>query len=398
MTPQMTPQEEQMLLAQILKQQGGGLQAPPVSLMPPSANTNPYGGGAIGNPYTPPAPAAGPAPDTRYADASADTTGQESGIAQQQRMAEALMAQSQNSPDLISAGRVSHAGASPMSALAQGISGWGAGKASKNAREGSKALEKTLAKKAEATASLAQQAAEAEAAEAARKIKAENDKLALAAANRAEDRANDLSDDLRDRGYDLSDFDKAEAGKNSRAKLSADSRVNQGRGTKPGAKAQEQYLGAINLDYQLENATQALTSLTPEQLDMANQPVADTAANMFLSDDAKRIADREILYPDPAVRGYRERVAKIESDFSKLASGLAVSKFEMEDRKNWSPYAGGLSVEDQQRRMERLRELQQQARGTYELMYPDYTIPRQTSGPKSVDEMSVEELEAELAG
>ena len=190
----MTPQEEQMLLAQILKQQGGGLQAPPVSLMPPSANTNPYGGGAIGNPYNPPAPAAGPAPDTRYAAAAADTTGQESGIAQQQRMAEALMAQSQKSPDLISAGRVSHAGASPMSALAQGISGWGAGKASKNAREGSKALEKALAKKAEAAGSIAQSEAEAAAAEAERKAKLDAEKALLEAAKFAETKSKNATD------------------------------------------------------------------------------------------------------------------------------------------------------------------------------------------------------------
>ena len=175
---QMTPQEEQMLLAQILKQQGGGLQAPPVSLMGPSANTNPYGGGAMGNPYNPPAPAAGPAPDARYAAANMDTSAQEADIAQQQRMAEALMEQ-QKTPGLITAGRVSHAGASPFSALASGIRGYGAGKQSKEAREKTKALEKTLARKAEAKGGLALEKTEREVAEEARKAQLEADRYTM---------------------------------------------------------------------------------------------------------------------------------------------------------------------------------------------------------------------------
>ena len=147
----MTPQEEQMLLAQILKS-------------PPSGN--PYGAGAAGNPYSMSAP-----PLTAPRAVSPNTTfaGEEAGIAAQQRMAEALMAQSQKSPDLITAGRVSHAGASPFSALAQGISGYYGGKKAAGVQKRSAALSEQEAAAAAAQDEIDAAALAAETAETARK-------------------------------------------------------------------------------------------------------------------------------------------------------------------------------------------------------------------------------------
>jgi hypothetical protein len=174
----MTPEQVQLLNAGVLRGIAPG---------------NPYGAGAAGNPFTPSAPV--PAVDPRFARANRDTSGQEGDIAMQQRRAQALLAQSQQSPGLIQAGRVSHAGASPMSALAQGIQGWSSGKASAGAREGASALAKTQADRAAALGSLAAEQADIDAAALARETAREDaddeaavTALALTAANRAADR------------------------------------------------------------------------------------------------------------------------------------------------------------------------------------------------------------------
>ena len=106
----------------------GGLAPTPV---------NPYGGGSYGgsSPFN-----MAPAPSAPSASPNATFAGEEAGINAQQRMAEALMAQSQKSPDLITAGRVSHAGANPMTALAQGIQGYYGGKGAADVQKRSAGL------------------------------------------------------------------------------------------------------------------------------------------------------------------------------------------------------------------------------------------------------------------
>lgn len=85
--------------------------------------------------------------------------------------------------------------------------------------------------------------------------------------------------------------------------------------------------------------------------------------------------EEEAVFTDPDVRQYRTKIARLESDFSKLASGLAVTGFEMADRKKWSPYAEGISQEERENRLENLQEMLVREKTTFEQYYPEYALP-----------------------
>jgi len=152
----MTP--DQLLLAQALRGKA-----------PMMSPVNPY----ASSPFTPASPV-----DPRYGQAAQDFSGEEADIENQRLQALALQKQSMNRPDIIQAGNVAVAGASPFTALAQGISGWGAGRAYKKAEEASKTLSKTKAAQAQAAGELAQEAAAAKLAAAEAKAAMEERKIA----------------------------------------------------------------------------------------------------------------------------------------------------------------------------------------------------------------------------
>jgi len=174
----MTPQEQQEMMAALLRS-GQAVPPPPV---------NPYGGGSYGgsSPYNF-APAPAPSAPDRYQTAAQDFAGQDADIAAQRAQAAALAKSSMDSPDLIQAGRVSHAGASPFSALAQGLQGYMGGKATAEARAGSSALAKSRAEQAAAVGDLAREKTERDIAEEARKAKLEADRFTMDSENTTAD-------------------------------------------------------------------------------------------------------------------------------------------------------------------------------------------------------------------
>lgn len=146
-----------------------------------------------------------------------------------------------------------------------------------------------------------------------------------------------------------------------------------GSGLKPSSSERSSYLESVRLQSVMDGLDDAWTGLTPEGQEQLDQPITEAAISV-LPNSLQRLAE-ERVFSNPDVQRYRTRVARLESKLSQLASGLAVTGYEMKDRQKWSPNAPGISQEERQRRIENVQRDIEEGRNVYERMYPDYTIP-----------------------
>ena len=127
----------------------------------------PYG---VSSPYTTPEPAPTAAP-LDYAAANQEFSTQDADIENQRRQALALSKQNATAPGLIQAGRVSVAGANPLTALSQGLGSWAGMKQEQKADKAATALAGAkAAKQAAAAAIMEDTAKKAESAAAAKAL------------------------------------------------------------------------------------------------------------------------------------------------------------------------------------------------------------------------------------
>lgn len=124
---------------------------------------------------------------------------------------------------------------------------------------------------------------------------------------------------------------------------------------KPTGSATQSYNKSRDLVGQIADINTELNDLTPEQAEMADSPKAEIATSI-LPQSVERYVQSEYVFNDPQVKQTREKLAFLESEFSKLMSGLAVTGFEMKDRQKWSPYATGISLDDRKRRVGNLND------------------------------------------
>ena len=184
---------------------------------------------------------------------------------------------------------------------------------------------------------------------------------------------------VREREFEASEsaLDRA-----NRLKIAQQRARNAGAGIKPTGTEHRNYTGAINLRGQISSANEAFEALDEgqrEQLDQPGSEIALKAAQTVLPEGVSRKAEEDIVYTDPDVRKYRTKIGRLEGDLSKLASGLAVTGFEMQDRKRWSPFAEGISQEERQNRLLNIDELLEREIGTFEAYYPEFTMPEMES-------------------
>jgi hypothetical protein len=116
-------------------------------------------------------------------------------------------------------------------------------------------------------------------------------------------------------------------------------------------KAREAYRlaqEADNLRRQVEQNPGALGTFADPALEFMRGDAKDPG---FLS---LFVPAAERFFYDPKDLKLRTSLARYEADLSKLAAGLAVTGFEMSDRKKWSPFAPGLSADQVQDRLDNL--------------------------------------------
>ena len=162
---------------------------------------------------------------------------------------------------------------------------------------------------------------------------------------------------------------------------------------KPTGKAVQDYVKSRQLSNLISSVNTDFGKMSKEQVDMLDNPRADVATEMFLPASLERYVQDEFLYDDPQVKNYRAKIADVESEFSRLMSGLAVTGFEMTDRQKWSPFASGIG---QDTRNARLKNLQDKLSGQQDLSEKTYrlgNIANTTATPEGVEETNVDIVE-----
>jgi hypothetical protein len=122
-------------------------------------------------------------------------------------------------------------------------------------------------------------------------------------------------------------------------------------GLKPSSEAVKTYRGAVRMRGVLEELADMRKRMSETGLADLNEP--KTQALLSVLPDAVMRLGEEATQGSEA-RQYFSRLSRLESELSKLASGLAVTGFEMKDRQKWSPNAPGISDAERQRRLDNL--------------------------------------------
>lgn len=157
------------------------------------------------------------------------------------------------------------------------------------------------------------------------------------------------------------------------------------KGDSASAAATKLYRGTFDLSSQMDAITAQFDSFTDAQKTQSDQAFKEVVMS-WLPGGIERLTSENVVYTDPDVRSYRTKLAKLEGDYSRLMSGLAVTGYEMQDRKRWSPYAEGISEQERRSRLDNLQAGTERQQGIFEEFYGVTTTPqpgRQTSAQVS---------------
>lgn len=143
-------------------------------------------------------------------------------------------------------------------------------------------------------------------------------------------------------------------------------------GQKPSASMQKDALGALSLGQQLGESADIYDALTDEQKAEAGNAYKSTLTSMVPTAALQNLA-KGALYDD-ATLNYLATEDRVTSTLTKLASGLAVSGFELKDREKWSPSAAGITGEQRDSRRNIIRSEFARAIHNYNLQYPDFAV------------------------
>ena len=157
-------------------------------------------------------------------------------------------------------------------------------------------------------------------------------------------------------------------------------------GPTPTGSERKDYLRAHGIEKQFQQLNEMSANMPENVRASMAQPVPDVIM-MLPPSGVKRWLEDNLVYNDPEVLKYRIKLAKVEGDYSKLMSGLAVSGHEMENRKTWSPYAEGIDQRNRQLRIENLHDAVREEIGLFDTVYPQMAIERPWETP--ADELSM---------
>ena len=139
-------------------------------------------------------------------------------------------------------------------------------------------------------------------------------------------------------------------------------------GMNPNEKQQAAYSMAVNTTKVMRDMVKFIESMSPEQMRQADSVLVPMAMEFF-PDDAARLVAEHFSHTDPNVRIYLTQGAKIENEFSRAMSGLAVTVFENSLRENWSPFVKGISQAERQRRMQDMSHELYKAQAAHEAVF-----------------------------
>ena len=140
------------------------------------------------------------------------------------------------------------------------------------------------------------------------------------------------------------------------------------KGMKPNEKQQNAYSMAVNTTKGMGDMGKFIETMNEEQMSQADSVFVPMAMGLA-PDAAARWVAENYSHPDPNVRRYLTQGAKIENEFSRAMSGLAVTVFENSLRENWSPFVKGISQAERQRRMQDMGHELEKAQAAHEAVF-----------------------------
>ena len=143
-----------------------------------------------------------------------------------------------------------------------------------------------------------------------------------------------------------------------------------GFGLKPAAKQIGNYNETTNLLDQIGQLEEVQAGFSEEQLKLADTPVGEVGVRFLENygpEGVSRMAQEKLYGGDEAIMDWNAKGTRLTSRLSQLASGMAVTGYEMADRDKWSPWAPGVTMEGRERRLANSKDdLQRQRRTLYE--------------------------------
>ena len=153
-----------------------------------------------------------------------------------------------------------------------------------------------------------------------------------------------------------------------------------GYGMKPAAGAVKNYNEATNLLHQIDDIEATQGAFTEDQINRADAPLTEVGIRLlenYAPEGLSRVAEEQAYEGDPGILNWHAQGRRLTSRLSQLASGMAVTGYEMADRDKWSPWAPGISFDERQRRLANIKDdlrtqqmtLQQTHKGYLETPY-----------------------------
>ena len=144
--------------------------------------------------------------------------------------------------------------------------------------------------------------------------------------------------------------------------------VEQGKKVTPSAMLIQNYDGSLTQINELGSLVNMIDSFTPQKANDANQPGMEDVIDMLVPDGLQQSAI-ESMYSTKAARLFMTKGKAVESQISKLMAGLNLTEFEIKDRKNWSPFAPGITTKVRRERIELLQNRLNQQTTRFDQVY-----------------------------
>ena len=127
------------------------------------------------------------------------------------------------------------------------------------------------------------------------------------------------------------------------------------------------------------------SAFTERENAQLNQIAKDITIEMFAPDATKQaLRNIALTAGNPKLQNFLTAGYMLESMISKEQSGLALTKYEIAQRQNWSPLAPGLTVEERLRRLNEIRRDLKDGLGVYANVYGSAYVDAATAMEQSI--------------
>ena len=150
--------------------------------------------------------------------------------------------------------------------------------------------------------------------------------------------------------------------------------ANKPSGLTPTGSERKSYNESMRLGKVVEGLINDFEGMTEEERGDLDNRIKEGILYSPLTPNVVQRWGEEALLDTEKGKVYKTKLARLESKLSQLASGMAVTGYEMSDRQEWSPNAPGISGAAPQRRIRNIRDDLMSEKEAFEQYYPEYSV------------------------